>query len=66
MNDLNLLLWQQWFLSRLQKVEQKQHLRELPVQSVKPVSRLRVSLGNLLISSGRKVKGTGAVTWAGA
>ena len=66
MNNLDLLIWQQLFLERIQKAEQAHRVRELPVQGAKPVSWLRTFLGNLLIGSGHRIKGIGPATWAGA
>ncbi len=65
MNDLNLLMWQQLFLERMQKAEQRYREPERPVRAAKPVSWVRTRLGNLLIGSGRKIKGLGPAIEAG-
>ncbi len=66
MNSLELLLWQQLYLEHLRQVEWEYRFRKRPVPRAQPLYRLRTFLGNLLIGSGRKVKGMGSARWAGA
>lgn len=65
MTMLDVYLARMIYDEKVRKAEAAWRMRQLPRQTVRRISPLRIFLGNLLIGSGSRLKGTGHATLVG-